>query len=169
MSEVHGYVCRSCGDHHAELPLAYGMEAPAYWSEELAADPHSVLDEELCTIKGEGFFIRGLIPLPVVDTGETFVWNVWTSLSQDNFARTVELWEDPGRESQPPYFGWLSNEIPVYAAPTLNLKTNLHTRPVGQRPLIELEPTDHPLALEQRDGITRARVQEIAEMFLHGQ
>jgi hypothetical protein len=28
---------------------------------------------------------------------------------------------------------------------------------------LELEPTDHPLAIEQRDGITLARVVEIAQ------
>jgi hypothetical protein len=43
----------------------------------------------------------------------------------------------------------------------------VHTREVGQRPRIELEPTDHPLAVEQRQGITRERVQEIAEIVLH--
>jgi hypothetical protein len=35
------------------------------------------------------------------------------------------------------------------------------------RPLVELEPTDHPLAVEQRTGITLGRVQEIAETLLH--
>jgi hypothetical protein len=43
----------------------------------------------------------------------------------------------------------------------------VHTRAVGVRPYIQLEPTDHPLAVEQRTGITLARVQEIAEMVLH--
>ncbi|MFF0296871.1 hypothetical protein ACFYS8_16970 [Kitasatospora sp. NPDC004615] len=38
---------------------------------------------------------------------------------------------------------------------------------MGQRPLIELEPTDHPLTVEQRAGITRDRVREIAEAVLH--
>ena len=45
----------------------------------------------------------------------------------------------------------------------------MHTRPVGVRPYIELEATDHPLAVEQREGITWERVQEIAEIVLHGQ
>jgi Uncharacterized protein conserved in bacteria (DUF2199) len=36
----------------------------------------------------------------------------------------------------------------------LKLKTNVHTQPVGSRLLIEHEPTDHPLAVEQRAGIT---------------
>lgn len=39
--------------------------------------------------------------------------------------------------------------------------------PDGPRPFIELEPTDHPLAVEQRTGITQDRVREIAEAVLH--
>jgi hypothetical protein len=34
--------------------------------------------------------------------------------------------------------------------------------------MIELEPTNHPLALEQRSGITEARLIEIAELVRHG-
>jgi hypothetical protein len=87
-------------------------------------------------------------------------------LSKENFKRTVELWGTDGRESEPPYFGWLSTRLPLYPE-TLSLKTNVRTRPVGQRPFIELEPTDHPLAVEQRNGITMARVREIAAALLH--
>ena len=90
------------------------------------------------------------------------------SLSPPNFKRTVELLHEDGRESEPPYFGWLSTLLPVYPD-TVNLKTMVHTRPVGVRPWIEIEPTDHPLAVEQREGITLARVQEIAELLLHTQ
>src|SRR5262249_21748671 len=35
----------------------------------------------------------------------------------------------------------------------LNLKTNVHTRPVGERPLIELEPTDHPWRWNNEMGL----------------
>ena len=76
------------------------------------------------------------------------------------------MWEVEGRENEPPYFGWLSTALPLYPE-TLHLKTNVHTRPLGQRPFVELEPTGHPLAVEQREGITMARVQEIAEVLLH--
>ena len=72
-----------------------------------------------------------------------------------------------GRENEAPYFGWLSTELPLYGTSTITLKTNVHTRPVGLRPNIELEPTGHPLAAEQRNGITRERVREIAEQLLH--
>jgi hypothetical protein len=49
---------------------------------------------------------------------------------------------------------------------TLLLKTHVHSR-VGMRPCIELEPTNHPLAVEQRVGISGERVREIAELFEH--
>lgn len=53
------------------------------------------------------------------------------------------------------------------AVPTLGVKTHVHTEPVGTRPHIVLEPTEHPLAVEQRTGITVERVQRIAEAILH--
>ncbi|MEU8276371.1 DUF2199 domain-containing protein [Microbispora bryophytorum] len=167
MSIDSGFLCSCCGRHHDELPLSYHMPAPAHWSPEMTGAPDSALSSDQCVIEGEHFFVHGLIEIPVIDTAETFTWGVWVSLSRDSFARMGRLWETPGRESEPPYFGWLSSELPVYEPTTLNLKTNLHTRPVGLRPVVELEPTGHPLAVEQRTGITHARVRELAELLLH--
>ena len=50
----------------------------------------------------------------------------------------------------------------------MNLKTRVHLRDHGERPRIELEPTDHPLAIEQRHGITVDRVAEIYAIMMHG-
>ncbi|APZ93323.1 hypothetical protein Fuma_02940 [Fuerstiella marisgermanici] len=56
--------------------------------------------------------------------------------------------------------------LPLYPD-TFLLKTHVHTRTLGLRPFVELEPTDHPLAVEQREAITMDRVREIAEALLH--
>ena len=48
------------------------------------------------------------------------------------------------------------------------MKTRVHLRDDGARPYIELEPTDHPLAVEQRNGITADRVAEIYAYYEHG-
>jgi hypothetical protein len=162
-----GYACRSCGEWHDDLPLSYRTAAPAYWSDELVDEAASELNDDLCIVRAEHFFVQGNLKIPVTDTGETFAWGVWVSLSAENFGRMVEVWEQPGREAEPPYFGWLSTELP-YPASTLQLKTNVHTNPVGEKPWIEIEPTDHPLAVEVREGMTSARVQEIADLMLHG-
>ena len=87
----------------------------------------------------------------------------------ENFTRALDVWEQPGREKEPPYFGWLANAIPGYERTTLNLRTHLHTRPVGMLPLVELEPTDHPLAVEQHSGIAPGRIEQIAAFHLHRQ
>lgn len=148
--------------------MSYGAEAPEYWDPSLANDESSALSQEQCIIQGQQFFVRGRIVIPVLDAdGAEFDWGVWVSLSPENYARASELWDTPGRETEPPYFGWLSTELPLYQPSTLLLKTHVHTQPIGQRPLIELEPTDHPLAVEQRTGITLARVHEFAETLLY--
>ncbi|WP_081898994.1 DUF2199 domain-containing protein [Herbidospora cretacea] len=168
MSKALDFFCSCCGDRHDGLPLSYGTEAPDYWKPGMEDPPHNVLSSDQCVIGGRAFFIRGLIEIPLVDADDVFTWNVWVSLSHQNFVRALEFWEIPGRESEPPYFGWLSTELPIYSPSTINLKTNLHTRPIGERPVIELEPTDHPLAVEQRTGITLDRARQIAEFLLHG-
>ncbi|MEV4350524.1 DUF2199 domain-containing protein [Actinoplanes sp. NPDC049596] len=161
-----GYLCGRCGDRHEGLPFSYGTQAPVYWQDAHDGDEKSVLEQEICIIEGRNYFVQARIILPVHDADEDFVWGVWVSLSRDNFKRTLDSWDTPGRESQPSSFGWLSTDLPVYPS-TINLKCDVHPEPVGTRPHIELEPTDHPLAVEQRAGITVARVQEIAEQLLH--
>ncbi len=149
--------------------MSYGAPMPEFWTDDLEQDRTSGLSSDQCVIKGEQFFVHGLIEIPVIDSDELFSWGVWVSLSQENYDRMAQLWEMPGRENEPPYFGWLSTQLPVYTPTTINLRTHVHTRPVGERPSIELEPTDHPLAVEQRKGITLARVRQFADILLHGQ
>ena len=162
---IDGFVCGGCGQRHEGLPFGYGSAAPAYWHEGLAGADRSVLEDEICVIQGQHYFVRARLVIPVLDADEDFEWGVWVSLSGENFRRMAELWSTAGREREPAYFGWLSTELPAYPLATLNLKTHVHTEPVGTRPHVILEPTDHPLAVEQRTGITVHRVHEIAELL----
>ena len=146
--------------YHADAPAAVNTIAKAQWAERVDSDG------ELCIIDDEYYFVHGVLQLPVHGGDEVFEWGVWVSLSPAAFNRTVEQWETPGRESEPAYFGWLSTELP-YSPTTINLKTHVQTRAVGQRPLVLLHPSDHPLAIEQHRGITMARVQEIVEQLEH--
>lgn len=148
--------------------MDFGVEAPDpyYAIPENERNSRCELTTDACVIDGDHFFIRGCLEIPVVDGPRPFVWIVWTSLSKQNMERAGQLWETLGREKEPPYFGWLCTSLPLYTD-TLHLKTQVHTRPVGQHPFVELEPTDHPLAVEQREGITMEKVQEIAEALLH--
>ena len=68
-------------------------------------------------------------------------------------------------EDEPPLFGWFCNNIVDYPE-CLHLQAQLHLRNDGKRPSITLRASEHPLFLEQRDGITLRRVEEIAAPFL---
>lgn len=166
MSGELGFTCSTCGELHA-TPLSFHPEAPEYWTPAHADDPASQLTSDQCVIAGEHFFLRGLIEIPVLDTGEVFSWGAWVSLSEASFLHIDQRWYDEDRHRDEPSFGWLSTELPGYLTTTINLKTLVHTRPVGVRPLIEVEPTDHPLAREQHYGITAVRLREIVEQQLH--
>jgi hypothetical protein len=117
---------------------------------------------DLCMIDGHEHYIRGVLKIPVVECAEAYVWGVWVSISEASLKRILELWEatsiDP---DEPPRFGWLANQLPGYPQ-SHEVKCHVHIQPVGQRPLITLEPTDYPLAIEQRNGITLDRVKAIA-------
>jgi len=140
----HGFHCATCGLFHSGLPLSYGFGAPIQWKSEFAAQPGYELGEERCVIAGRGFFIKGNIALPIIGRNDAFVWTVWVSLSERSFERARALWKDPNRMNEPPYFGWLSNSLPLYPE-TLNLKTSVQEEMPGVRPSVELEPTAHPL------------------------
>jgi hypothetical protein len=149
--------------------MAWHFSSPDAWSalSPLDRENGGKLSSNQCEINNEHFFVLGLIEIPVIGRDERFVWGAWVSLSKSNYERACELWQDPGRVNESGYFGWLCNAIPGYPE-TLYLKAEVHSRDVGVRPFIELEPTKHPLALEQANGITFARVTEIAEQMHHG-
>jgi hypothetical protein len=123
-----------------------------------------LLDAELCVIDKRYFFVRCCLDIPILGDG-VFRWLVWVSLSEKSFQRTIDVWQTKGRELEPPYFGWLNTSIPNYPE-TLNLKMHIHTRPIGERPQAVIEPTEHPLSLEQRRSITLSRAQSLADSLL---
>jgi hypothetical protein len=163
------WTCRKCGATHTGTPDSYSYEAPWPWYTipEAERDARSLLTEDYCAIDSEDFFVRGCLEVPIIGRDSPLLWCVWVSLSRENYFRERSLAEDPRRTAEQPYFGWLSSRIEIYPD-TAALKTNVRTQPVGKRPLIELEPTDHPLAVEQRTGISEARLMEIAELMEHG-
>ena len=163
-----GFACGTCGQYHTGLPKDVAFIAPLHWDQIPETERHNrgELTPDFCNIDDRDFFVRGLLPIPILESDQFFMWGVWTSLSVENYSRMIQLWHDPKIVDEPPYFGWLSNKLPGYPD-TLNLRTTVQSKNVNWRPYITLEPTDHPLAIEQRNGISYARVQELAALTAH--
>ena len=164
----YAWTCACCGKQYNTLPLDFSCRAPSNWfgipEEERAA--RAKMTQDVCVIDGKERYVRGCIEIPVHGLNDQFAYGVWVSVSEQSFRRIHELWDAQVRDNEPPIFGWLCNSISIYPE-TNSLKTNLRLRNDGLRPAIELEPTDHPLAVEQRNGITLDRVQEIIAALSH--
>lgn len=161
------FKCAKCDEWHEGVP-SFGADAPLYYYAipEIERTDRCKLDADTCVVDSEYFFIKGCLEIPVRGVEEAFSWGVWVSLSYENFKQYLQVFDKPSQANQGPYFGWLSAAIKGYPD-TENLKTRVHLRDHGIRPYIELEPTDHPLAVEQREGISVERLADIYAVLTH--
>lgn len=156
-----GFRCRTCGEWHTDLP-AFEVPAPM----NLMAIPEAeraarcAVETDACVIDKAEFYARAILKIPIIGFDRSFVWMVWVSLSQASFVRFIETFGEPKRSAVGPFFGWLDSPLPFYPE-TRSLKTMVHLRDDFARPSIELEPTDHPLAVEQREGMSIDRAAEL--------
>ncbi|HWH54606.1 MAG TPA: DUF2199 domain-containing protein [Gaiellaceae bacterium] len=162
------WTCSRCGAEHEGVPLDWAFDRPAYWDG--ARNEGDWISDDLCVwtddVGERNYFIRGLVEIPIPESGERLAYGVWSSLSKKSFDRVVDLWDDPARTEEPPYFGWLSNSIAGYPE-TLNLPLDVVTEQLEQRPSFLLHDGDHPLIREQHGGISPDRVLAVAELQLH--
>jgi hypothetical protein len=163
-----GYVCSVCNQEHEGPPYAWAPSAPDAWTQldEYSRDSRGEISTDQCVIDGEHFFVIGRLEIPVQDQSEMFAWLIWVEVKREDFYDMTEKWNQPGRESTSPYQGNLANQLSLYKANTLGLPAQVHTRKLGERPFIEVTG-QHQLAIEQTDGISRIRVQKIAEILSH--
>ena len=159
------FKCASCGDFHSGIP-DIGWSYPVYYLDvpEAQREDRCELTSDICVIDDKWFFVRGCLEIPIIDADEVFAWGAWVSLSEADFLRFVELYDHGQRAGEDSFLGWFSTYIEPYPN-TVKLKARAHLRDGGIRPFIELEPTDHPLAVEQREGITLERLREIYRFF----
>jgi hypothetical protein len=148
---------------------SFGATAPLSFYEipEPVREQRCDLGSDDCVIDGEHFFLRGCVEIPVGEQTEPLSWGVWVSVSRESHLAWLKSFDLQTRSHIGPFFGWLNAWLKPYPD-TINLKTMVHLRDKGLRPYIELEPTDHPLAVEQRQGISVDRVAEIYAIMNHG-
>ncbi|RJF80602.1 DUF2199 domain-containing protein [Oleomonas cavernae] len=162
------FQCHRCGQVHKGMPRL-GPDVPDSYHEVSAAEQAArcTLSADDCVIDRTWFFVRGALEIPVAFEDEAFAWLVWVSLNESDYKAWRAARDLPRRAPPGPFRGWLNTRLPGYPD-TLNLETRLHLRDRGRRPLVEVAPTGHPLALEQQDGIAAGRVVQLYTLTVHG-
>lgn len=160
------FYCPDCKKEHEGLP-DLGMDHPDSYLQvpKEEREERTTYTADRCTVTYEDgvtdYFIRGVVFIPIHGQEQPFGIGVWVSQSEENFERYLEDEED-----MDPTFGWLANKIGFYDRDTLSLKTRVHFSGGRTRPTIELEPTDHPFAVDQREGITLERAWKIVHRYM---
>lgn len=155
--------CSVCGKDHDGLPDIAADKPDQWWGIPAAERKRRIkLTGDTCIIDDEDF-IRGVIEIPMHDYPEYFGFGVWVSQKPENFRTYLRR---PNTSRIGPFFGWLCTRIAFYTPSTLMLKTRAHFRGRGLRPTIELEPTDHPLSVDQRDGISLDKALEMVHHYI---
>jgi hypothetical protein len=163
------WTCRICGTEHESVPLCFGVGAPwFYLVPEEEFEQRVELTDDQCVVDGKEFFIRGHIEIPIHEYPNCLKFSVWSSLSERSFLHMCDRWDDADRDTDPPYFGWLCTSIATYPE-TISLKLSVQSRCPGLTPLFTVDPSEHPLAVEQHNGINIERWHELAHRLLHAE
>jgi hypothetical protein len=154
------YQCTTCGQTHEELP-----DMAFRWPNQYFAVPEGDRvarvkgNTDICAIDEKAFLVRGVILVPIVGTSGHFGIGVWVSQSPVIFRTYLDNYNSAAIG---PFFGWLCNSIPFYTPDTWAMKTMVHFQGNNKRPVIELEPADHPLYRDYSQGVTLDRAWSIA-------
>jgi hypothetical protein len=171
--QTEGIICVSCGKRHFGI-FDLGFDRPAIWTDAMDLKPSGddllgshFISDDLCVDRGENYFVRCVLEIPILGLKMgRFGYGVWSSLSRQNFQSYVSNFEKGLQTNESPWFGWFSNSLKGYPQ-TLELKCDVYPQANGDRPLIQLQQSDHPLFIEQQEGISIDRLFEIYRLNGH--
>jgi len=106
------------------------------------------------------------MPFLVEGRDEPLSWGIWVEVSHANWARANELWEDPLQHEEPPFSGKLANNI-WGCSPTQGLPGLVQLDSPERIPFFTLARSEHPLCVQQREGVSETQVLEWLEPILH--
>lgn len=171
MAAVFAFKCRTCGAIHEGSP-SFAFESPRQYASLSVEQKATIakISSDLCTIThGEStdYFIRAVLEVPIHGLSEPFLWGVWVSLSEKSFRRYVDTYDKPVKGDG--FFGWVCN-IPRAYPSAHSRAADVNVQLEGQRPKVILhrnDPEHDQWVLDQVNGISFARAQEIAELARH--
>jgi hypothetical protein len=172
MAAIFAFKCSCCGQVHEGSP-SIAFKAPDQYaglSEEQKATMGK-LSDDFCVIgheEGTDYFIRAVLEVPILGIEEPFLWGIWVSLSEKSFKRYWDTYDDPHEGDG--FFGWVCNKISVYPH-TSARPADVFVQCGNQRPKVVLHrggTDDDPLVMDQANGISIERAQQLAETVHHG-
>jgi len=107
--------CSQCGEEHdlIDMEVSFGMPDDYFNLGEEDREGRGKINNNFCQLD-ERYFVRSVIPIPVLDRAEKYHWGVWVELSKDDFFKTYDTWEEDDVSHIPKLSGMLANDLPEY-------------------------------------------------------
>ena len=160
------FTCAVCGETHAgeTRDIRMGLPQPIFLLDEEERLERAYVEDDFAVLhggRGDRYFVRALLELPIVEEEGYFGYSSWIEVTSADVAALGELWDDEEGWRSGPFAGTLANELSPYAF-TEGLPLRIRLREVNLLPLAELEDGDHELVRAQRNGISSHRAHELA-------
>ena len=152
--------CPHCGGEHDLDALEPSLKRPdAYLAVPPAERDFRIMGSaDACAVRTADdrerrYFLRVLLPFTVIGHELPYSWGVWVEVSEADYHRSHELWDDPDQGNTPPFPGRLASGLHCYRN-TLGLPgLASRTGPKHVPHFHFIQGVDHPLAAAQRTAV----------------
>ena len=144
--------CSQCGKEHDidQMEVSFGMPDDFFELSEEERQSRGKITSDFCQLD-KRYFVRSIIPIPVLDRSINYCWGVWVELSKEDFTTTYDTWDDEDVSKIRRLNGNLANALPEYKNLTA-VKGELELRG-DSRPLF-FASEKSKLFSDQNNGIT---------------
>ncbi|WP_447758665.1 DUF2199 domain-containing protein [Sphingopyxis fribergensis] len=164
--------CASCDGPH-EGRFAMAAFAPDPWPGSGGYEENGAirfdgdfLSEDFCVLDGQYFMVRACLDIPVHGMDTPFSFGAWSTLSRENFDKYLKGFDDGDYLDMGPWSGWLCNKLEDYVG-NAPLAVWVVPQSDRQRPKLYVMDDNHPLAIDQDNGISPDQVLEIYDYYGH--
>lgn len=160
------FKCLCCGQVYDKALFTFGSDFPSYYYTipENEIEERMEYEKSICIID-EHFFHRVRLSIPIINHDENLNFDIWVTISEENFIKRNENWNNEDRVQFEPYFGYIQNEIFGYEG-TLNLHTISTENKPGFIPNVQVIDENHPLYDDQKNGISLEKAMNIVQSIL---
>ena len=121
-------------------------------------------NDDICILDSARFFVRCTIPLPVHECAEPYAIGAWAEISEPDFQKVMDLWDDENQRNQPPIDAVLANNVPLTSG-SFGCKLAVKLTGPSTRPHIIIADEKCSLFHEQSNGISIHRASEYSDLL----
>jgi hypothetical protein len=166
--------CSTCGTEHDLDHIEPSFRRPDAYLKVSSAERERRITEsdDACMITSQdgqhlACFIRTILYVPILGEATSIGWGFWVEVNHQTYWRIGSVWDDPDQHEEPPFPCTLANDIPNYPS-TQGLPGVIRLIGLRSRPVLTLAvDSDHPFAVEARNGVHYERALEWRSWSFH--